>query len=57
MACHVFEEVDNIVLVYETHLTVNLRKLWLAVGTQVFVPKTFGNLEVTVETAHHKQLF
>ena len=57
MACHVFEEVDNIVLVYETHLAVNLRELWLAVGTQIFVPKTLGNLEVTVETAHHKQLF
>ena len=57
VACHIFKQVDYVVLIYETHLTVNLCELWLAVGTKILVPETFGNLEVTIKTAHHQQLF
>ena len=53
---HAFEEVDDIILFNERHLTVYLREFRLTVGTQVFVTETFGNLEVTVETGYHQQL-
>ena len=56
MACHVLKQVDYVVLVYERHLTVYLSELRLAVSTQVLVAEALGYLEVTVETADHKQL-
>ena len=54
---HAFEEVDNIVLLDERHLTVDLRELWLTIGAQVLIAEALGNLEVTVESGHHQQLF
>ena len=56
MAGKFFKEVYHIVLVYERHLAVYLCELRLTVCTQVFIAETFGNLEITVETADHKQL-
>ena len=41
----------------ERHFTVDLRKLRLAVGAQVFIAKTFHDLEILVEASHHQDLF
>ena len=54
---HSLKSLDDIFLFYKTHLAINLRKLRLAVGTQVFITKTFHNLEITVKARHHQQLF
>ena len=57
MTSHFLEEVDNVILIDETHLAVYLCKLWLTVSTKVLVTEALCNLEVTVETADHKKLF
>ena len=49
MAGHVFKQIDYIVLLDKTHLTVYLSELRLAVGTQILIAETLGNLEITVE--------
>ena len=56
VACHILEEVDYIVLVYERHLAVYLCEFGLSVGSEVFVAEAFRYLEVSVESAHHEQL-
>ncbi len=40
----------------KAHLHVNLCKLGLTVGSQVFVAETFNYLEILVKTADHKNL-
>ncbi len=40
----------------ETHLHVELRKLRLAVGAQVFIAETTSNLKVFIQTGNHAQL-
>ena len=57
MACHILEEVDDVVLIDEAHFAVYLCELRLTVGSQVLVAETLGYLEVAVETADHEQLF
>ena len=49
MTSHILEELKYIFLLYKRHLTVNLCKLRLTVGTKVFITETLGNLEITVE--------
>ena len=56
MLGHPLERLQNILLLHETHLAVNLRKLRLAVGAQVFVAEALHNLEVTIHAADHQQL-
>ena len=41
----------------KAHLDVELRKLRLAIGAQIFVTKTVRDLKVLIETADHAQLF
>ena len=53
---HLLEEVDDIILVNETHLAVNLSKLRLTVSTKVLITEALGNLEVTVKASHHQEL-
>ena len=53
---HAFKEVDDIILFYKRHFTVNLREFRLAICTQVFVTETLGYLEIAVESAHHQEL-
>ena len=50
------KHVEDIVLLHETHFAVNLRKLGLAVGPQVFIAEAFYNLIVAIVAAHHEQL-
>ena len=47
---------DHLLLVAEAHLHVDLGELGLAVGPQVLVAETFGDLEIAVEAADHQQL-
>ena len=54
---HTFKQVDDVVLFYERHFAVYLSKFRLTVGTKVLVTETLGNLEVTVKTGYHQQLF
>ena len=54
--CHILEEVDHVFLVNEAHLAVDLCEFRLAVGSKVFVPEAFCNLEIAVKSADHKQL-
>ena len=56
VACHVLEDVNHVVLLYETHFAVDLREFGLAVGAQVLITEALRNLEVAVESAHHQQL-
>ena len=54
---HAFGDVHDFILVQERGFQVDLSEFRLAVGTQVFVTETFGDLVVTVETGNHQQLF
>ena len=54
---HAFSDVHDFILVQERGFQVDLSEFRLAVGTQVFVTETFGDLVVTVETGNHQQLF
>ena len=56
MAGHVFKELEHILLVNKRHLAIYLCELGLAVGTQIFITETLGNLEIAVEATHHQQL-
>ena len=51
-----FKHLEDIFLIYKRHFTVYLSELRLTVGTEVFVTETFYYLEITVETADHKEL-
>ena len=57
VTAHAFKHLDNILLFNETHFAVDLRKFRLTVSAKVLVAETFHDLEVTVETTHHQQLF
>ena len=50
------EDVENVLLLDKAHLAVNLSELWLTVGSQILVAEALDNLEVAVETGHHKEL-
>src|SRR5215217_5393410 len=50
------EHVEDIFLLYKSHLTIDLRELWLPVCTKVFITKTFYDLVITVIAADHQQL-
>ena len=54
---HIFNHVKNGVLRGKRHLQIELRELGLAVGAQIFVAKTFDDLEVAVHAADHQDLF
>ena len=53
---HVFDHAENGVLRGERNFQVQLREFGLAVGAQVFVAKTFDDLEVAVHPADHQDL-
>ena len=53
---HPLEEVENILLLNKRHFAVDLGELRLAVGTEVLIAETFSDLEIAVESRHHKQL-
>ena len=50
------KQVQDVLLLHETHLTVNLRELRLTIRTQILVAETLHDLEITIETRHHQQL-
>ncbi len=54
---HFFDDAENIFLARKGHFEVELREFGLAIGAQVFVAKTFDDLEVAVEAADHQNLF
>ena len=56
MTGHILKELKYIFLLHERHLTVDLSELGLTVCTKILITETFGNLEITVETADHQQL-
>ena len=56
MLGHSLEGLYDVFLGYERHLAVNLCEFRLSVGTQVFVAEAFHDLEIAVESRHHKQL-
>ena len=50
------EHLDDILLLHEAHLAVDLGEFRLAVGAQVFIAETFGDLEISVVAADHEEL-
>ena len=52
-----FESVQDVFLFYKSHFAVDLSKLGLTVGTQVFIAEAFHQLIIPVVTRHHQQLF
>ena len=52
-----FEEVQDILLIHESHFTVDLCKLRLTVCAQVFVTEALHNLVIPVEAGYHQQVF
>ena len=56
MFCQALEHVDDIFLFDERHLAVDLSELRLTVGAEVLIAEAAHNLEVAVETGHHKKL-
>ena len=55
-AHQLFNDRKDIIFLYEAHLDINLGKLRLTVGTQIFIPETSGNLEVPFHSCNHQQL-
>ena len=54
---HLLEDIDDIVLLHKTHLTVNLCELGLTVSAKVFIAETLDDLEIAVHASHHEKLF
>ena len=52
----VFHHGDDVFLIDKAHLNVDLGELRLAIGTQVLVAETTGNLIITLDTAAHEHL-
>ena len=50
------EHVANVLLAQERGFNIDLGEFGLAVGAQVFVAETFGDLVITVVTGHHQEL-
>src|SRR5208282_4833192 len=50
------DEIEKRVPLWERHLDIDLRKLRLAVGAEIFVAKTPDNLEVAVKAPDHQNL-
>ena len=57
MTRHSLKHIQDILLLYERHLAVNLGKLRLTIGAKVLVAEAFYDLEITIKTADHQQLF
>ncbi len=53
---HLLDDIEDVLLAREGHLDVELREFGLAVGAQIFVAKTFDDLEIAVEAADHQDL-
>jgi len=53
---HRLDEPEQIIGLHERRLDVDLRELGLAVGTEVLVAETAGDLEVLVHAADHEHL-
>jgi len=51
-----FDKLHHIFFSHKRHLNIELRKFWLPIGTQVFVPKASCDLKIPVQTSNHKQL-
>ena len=54
--CPTLEDFEYILLLDKCHLTVNLCKFRLTVGTQILIAEATYNLEVAVVTCNHQQL-
>src|SRR6218665_1027435 len=57
MSGHSFENFQNVFLFYKRHFAVNLGKFWLTVCTQIFVTETFYDLEISIHSTNHQELF
>ncbi len=55
-AYHLFHQRGDLRLVQERSLDIHLGEFGLAVGAQVFVAKTLGDLVIAIEACHHQQL-
>ncbi len=51
------DQSDDVFRVDKRHFQIELRELGLAVGSQVFVAETLGDLDVAVKTGDHQDLF
>ncbi len=47
----------DVLLIHKAHLQIQLGELRLAVGPQILVPETAGDLEIALHAGHHEQLF
>ena len=55
---HWLDSGEHILLLYKAHLKIKLVEFArAAISTAIFIPKTRGNLEITVKAANHDQLF
>ena len=54
---HSFRNRENVVRRYERSFNIDLRKFRLPVRTQIFVAKTFRDLEIFFHARHHEELF
>src|SRR5690606_11891528 len=53
---HALSDSHNFLFTEETGFDINLGEFRLAIGPQVFIPETFGDLIVAIKTCHHQQL-
>ena len=53
---HRFADIDDVILLNETHLDIKLSELGLSVGTKIFIAVTARDLEVTFHARDHQQL-
>ena len=51
---HTLEGGQHILLLHEAHFAVDLCKLRLAVGAEVFVAEALHDLEIAIEAAYHQ---
>ena len=52
-----FHHFHNILSVYERHFNIQLSKFRLTVSTQIFIAEAAGDLEITLHTGNHQDLF
>ncbi len=57
MLYQTFKHLKNVLLFNKRHLAVYLGELRLTVGAQILIAETFHDLEITVESTDHKELF
>ena len=51
-----FGHIHDLLLIREAHFDIHLSELGLAVGAQILVAETTGDLKIAIKSGHHAEL-